>query len=105
MRLSRFQGNSMTIKYPRRQANEEKLSGIEIKLLKTKGNREKLEKYGVIPTKQERKFREEKRIADEMAFERINNRHKNAEWTSVQERSNDIALSCLGYNKNKKEDG
>ena len=41
----------------------------------------------------------EKKLADKEVFERINNRHRKQNWSSVQERSNDIALQCLGINK------
>lgn len=97
--LSSFQGNPMTIKYARRAKNERKLSYAEIKVLRRKGDREKLEKYGVIPTKEERKMWKEKKIADKEVFERINNRHRKQNWSSVQEKTNDISLKCLRFNK------
>lgn len=100
MSLSSYQGTAMTIRYAHRKSNPTGLSQIEIKLLrqKCKGNPEKMEElnkkiYGVPKTPVVKKtYQKEKMIKD---CQKLNQRF-DTKWHSVQERSNQIALQCLG---------
>ena len=107
MGLSRFQGNSMTIKYARKATKENELSYAEIQLLKSKGDSGTIRRYEHLEDKKQ-KNKTVKTQVDKAVYDRINKRHPdpqgiNDKWSSVQERSNDIALRCLGYNKNQEE--
>lgn len=107
MSLSNYQGTSMTIHYARKNSNPAGLSQTEISLLrkKYKNNPKKLEEINKRTDGKEIGNHSEKNNKKKMIEDckKINQRHskQNEEWHSVQEKSNQIALQCLGKYKGK----
>jgi hypothetical protein len=97
MNLSKYQGNSMTIKYAHRRTDASKLSKLEIELLKSKGEKEILQKFGVIPEKVPKEGNKRKHNKAD-----VDESYWNTALQSAQKHLNKIALSCLECNKKDK---
>ncbi len=98
MRLSLYQGTSMTMRYAHRKYDPSTLSNVEKNFLINKykddaNMLERIQKSCALP--ENKKYKKKKNNKEELKiYNKINQRHETA-WYSVQDRSNEIALQCL----------
>lgn len=114
MGLSNYQGTSMTIHYAHKKYDETKLSKQEIDALVRKYGRKYVKKHY-------RGYEEEPKLKKKVVFYGSNKKEPKPKidspeysnlkldepWESVQERSNEISMRCLGlkYHREDKQNG